>query len=154
MCRALSVSPREDEASLLGLLGSRSPAGECTACRAAVGECRAPPRSAGVREVWLLAGVASRAPERSELELRPFLATTRVGKSPIYPLSLRMRVRSVSQLVGVSPRPGLSNLDRNRDPRCGDVLLEPEFSPACMEAVREAAFLPGSRVRLTPQGTA
>ncbi|XP_009880261.1 PREDICTED: protein syndesmos [Charadrius vociferus] len=92
--------------------------------------------------------------ERSELEFRPFLATTRVGKSPIYPLSLRMRVRAVSQLVGISPRPGLSNLDRNRDPRCGDVLLEPEFSLACTEAVREAAFLPGSRVRLTPQGTA
>uniref|UniRef100_A0A8C8BDI8 Uncharacterized protein n=1 Tax=Otus sunia TaxID=257818 RepID=A0A8C8BDI8_9STRI len=36
--------------------------------------------------VWLSAGVVSRAPERSELELRPFPVTACVGKSPIYPL--------------------------------------------------------------------
>lgn len=60
-------------------------------------------------------------------------------------------MRSVSHPVGICPRPGLSNLDRNRDLRRGDVLLQPEFSQACTEAVREAAFLPGSWVRLTPR---
>lgn len=101
-----------------------------------------------------MAGVVSRAPELSKLELWPFPLTARVGESPIYPLSLRTRARSVSHPVGISPCPGLSNLDRNRDPRCSDVLLQPEFSPAGTEAAREAAFLLGSWVRPTPRGRA